>query len=82
MGSVYDTTLACAQLELSCWLARREPIKSMTFYPDQTKTWLPRTYRTSVPTVDIGKISLVIPTQYGAEITICGIGMFLCIRYH
>ena len=59
-GSVHDTTLSYAQLKLLCSLVHREPIKGITFSPDQTATWRRGTYRTSIRMVDIGRICLAV----------------------
>ena len=67
-------------MKLLCWLARREPVKGVTFLPDQTTTWRRRTYRTSVRMVVIGRICLAIRTENGAEISICPIEMFFMRR--
>ena len=73
--------MSCAQLKLLFWLVRREPVTGITFHLDQTTTWQHRIYRNSVRTVDIGRVCLAIWIQNGAEISICGVEMFLCIGY-
>ena len=62
------TTLSGVKLKLLSWLAGRKTIKGTNLDADRVTT--------SVRTVDINQICLVIRTQIGAEISICGVEMF------